>query len=225
MRRKILLAEDEEHIARLISFKLQRENLEVVHAADGESAVQAFEAGSGWSLVILDVMMPRQDGWGALQRIRATESGRSVPILMLTAKAEAQVAAQAAELGATEFLRKPFDPDELTRVALRLSSARKTPDWERDPEIAALKREFVESFPSRVAALSTALNGPGGVQAGDLERLAHKLAGAALTYGFEEIGAAADRVEELSAGAADADALGRAARRLIELLEKTSAKA
>lgn len=126
LRPRILLAEDEEHIARLIGFKLGRDGCDVVVAPDGQRAVQEFEAGAaagtatlGWSLVILDVMMPRLDGWEVLRRIRATEAGKAVPILMLTAKGQA--ASQAAELGATEFLKKPFDPDELSRVVRRLA--------------------------------------------------------------------------------------------------------
>jgi DNA-binding response OmpR family regulator len=111
----ILLAEDEEHIARLVAYKLAREGYAVEHARDGMEAL-TWLPDRPWSLVILDVMMPLLDGWEVLRRIRAEPATHAVPVLMLTAKSQQRDLANAAELGATRFLGKPFDPAELART-------------------------------------------------------------------------------------------------------------
>jgi DNA-binding response OmpR family regulator len=108
-----LLAEDEEHIARLIEFKLKKEGHSVVVARNGVEALERWP-GQIWSLVILDVMMPILDGWNVLKEIRRTDP--NVPVLMLTAKSSETDISKSAELGATRFLKKPFDPAELARV-------------------------------------------------------------------------------------------------------------
>ena len=115
-RPKILLAEDEEHIAKLIVFKLNREGYDVSVAQNGREALELFEKDE-YKLLILDVMMPLVDGMEVLKRVRATaRPSAHVPILMLTAKGRQSDAAQAADLGATQFLRKPFDPAELASI-------------------------------------------------------------------------------------------------------------
>jgi DNA-binding response OmpR family regulator len=110
---RILLAEDEEHIARLIEFKLKKEGHSVCVARNGVEALERWTEGK-WSLVVLDVMMPILDGWSVLKEIRRTD--QRVPILMLTAKSSETDVSKSAELGATRFLKKPFDPAELALV-------------------------------------------------------------------------------------------------------------
>lgn len=110
---RILLAEDEEHIALLIEFKLKKEGHSVCVARNGIEALERWPEG-GWSLVVLDVMMPILDGWNVLKEIRRTDS--KVPVLMLTAKSSETDVSKSVELGATRFLKKPFDPAELALV-------------------------------------------------------------------------------------------------------------
>lgn len=110
---RILLAEDEEHIARLIEFKLKKEGHSVRVARNGVEALE-FWGEDKWSLIILDVMMPILDGWHVLKEIRLKDP--NVPVLMLTAKSSETDIAKSAELGATRFLKKPFDPSDLARV-------------------------------------------------------------------------------------------------------------
>lgn len=124
---QILLAEDEDHIAKLISFKLNKEGYQVTVARNGEEAI-ALLPSRAWSLIILDVMMPIRDGWEVLREVRKSElkaagTAHEVPVLMLTAKTEQQVIGAAAQLGATECMRKPFEPNSLAATVRALLEA------------------------------------------------------------------------------------------------------
>lgn len=116
---QILVAEDEPHIAKLVAFKLGKEGYEVQVAKNGQEALDLLPT-RPWALVILDVMMPLKDGWEVLKAIRADQKHAKLPVLMLTAKGNSQVEANAAELGATAVLRKPFDPNELAATVKRM---------------------------------------------------------------------------------------------------------
>ena len=99
----ILIVDDESRIRKLIKDFIEQEEYSVIEAADGEEAVEQFEANiNKIKLVILDVMMPKQDGWSALRRIRQISN---VPVIMLTARSEEQD-----ELGVDEYVSKPFSP-------------------------------------------------------------------------------------------------------------------
>lgn len=118
---KVLLAEDEEHIAKLIRFILVKEGFDVTHAKDGQEAVDLLTK-EKWNLITLDVMMPHVDGWGVLKAIRSKPEMNSIPVLMLTAKGQKDDESVAQGLGATDYLKKPFDPKELARVAKELAT-------------------------------------------------------------------------------------------------------
>jgi two-component system alkaline phosphatase synthesis response regulator PhoP len=120
--KNILIAEDEEHIAKLVAFKLTKEGFAVTIAKNGKEAIDQLLTKS-WSLLILDVMMPICDGWQVLKQVRATPELARVPVLMLTAKSFQQDMANAAELGATQFLKKPFEPTNLAAVVRKLIEA------------------------------------------------------------------------------------------------------
>jgi len=112
---KILIAEDDPQIARLVEFKLNREGFQVSIARNGKEAVDQMES-DAWSLIILDIMMPILDGWEVLKRLKSSSQSQ-IPVLMLTAKSyQKKDIANAADLGATQFLRKPFDLSELVAV-------------------------------------------------------------------------------------------------------------
>jgi DNA-binding response OmpR family regulator len=102
---QILLAEDEEHIAKLVAFKLEREGYGVTVAHNGLEAIN-FLALRPWALIILDVMMPIHDGWHVLKTIRGLPMLSGTPVLMLTAKGHDTDRANAVELGAQDFVRK-----------------------------------------------------------------------------------------------------------------------
>ena len=104
----ILIVDDESRIRKLIKDFIEQEEYSVIEAADGEEAVEQFEANINkikW--VILDVMMPKQDGWSALRQIRQISN---VPVIMLTARSEEQDELFGYELGVDEYVSKPFSP-------------------------------------------------------------------------------------------------------------------
>ncbi len=104
---KILVADDESRMRKLIKDYLVREDYEVVEAENGEQALDMFYMDSEISLIILDVMMPKVDGFAVLKEIRETSS---IPVLMLTAKGEENDVLNGFELGADEYINKPFSP-------------------------------------------------------------------------------------------------------------------
>jgi DNA-binding response OmpR family regulator len=115
---RILLVDDEQPIQTLLSFPLQRDGYEVVQASDGREALARFDE-QGFDLVVLDVMLPRMDGLEVCRRLRARSS---VPIIMLTAKSEEIDKVLGLELGADDYITKPFSLREFrsrVKAALR----------------------------------------------------------------------------------------------------------
>lgn len=118
MAKRVLIVDDEPRYLRLLEANLRTEGYEVVTAQDGQQAVDVFSA-QPIDLVLLDIMMPRLDGFGATQRIREFSS---VPIIILTAKGEEQDRVRGLDLGADDYLVKPFSATELlarVRAVLR----------------------------------------------------------------------------------------------------------
>src|SRR5688572_15332800 len=101
---RILLVDDEQPVQKLLTFPLEKEGYEVVRAADGQQALARFEEGH-FDLVVLDIMLPRMDGLEVCRRLRAKSA---VPIIMLTAKAEEIDKVLGLELGADDYITKPF---------------------------------------------------------------------------------------------------------------------
>ena len=110
---RILMVEDEEDIAFLIRFLLERNGYAVEHAADGRQALDYLVDSPVPDLVLLDIMLPYHDGLEILERLRTQPNWQTVPVLMLTAKAREADIVRALELGADDYVTKPFQPDEL----------------------------------------------------------------------------------------------------------------
>ena len=108
---KVLMVDDESRMRKLVNDFLSRKNYEVIEACDGEEAIDKFYADKDIALVILDVMMPKMDGWEVCREIRKNSS---VPIIMLTAKSEENDERNGFECGADEYISKPFSPKILT---------------------------------------------------------------------------------------------------------------
>lgn len=108
---KVLMVDDESRMRKLVSDFLTHKNYEVYEAADGEEAIDMFYENKDISLIILDVMMPKMNGWEVCRQIRKDSK---VPIIMLTAKGEEQDELQGFECGADEYIAKPFSPKILT---------------------------------------------------------------------------------------------------------------
>lgn len=106
---QILIVDDDWKMRNLLRIYFSKEGFDTVEAADGNEALLKIKNHS-FDLIILDVMMPEMDGWQVCRSIREV---KSVPILMLTALGETKEKVQGLELGADDYLTKPFDPDEL----------------------------------------------------------------------------------------------------------------
>lgn len=104
---KILVVDDESRMRKLVRDFLQKEGFEVLEAGDGMEAVDLFYEQKDIALLILDVMMPRMDGWEVCREIRKESK---VPIIMLTAKGEERDELKGFELGVDEYISKPFSP-------------------------------------------------------------------------------------------------------------------
>lgn len=106
-RLKILVVDDESRMRKLVRDFLVKNNFEVLEAEDGEQAVDIFFAEKDIALIVLDVMMPKMDGWQVCREIR---SYSKVPIIMLTAKTDERDELQGFQLGVDEYIAKPFSP-------------------------------------------------------------------------------------------------------------------
>ena len=123
---KILVVDDESRMRKLVSDFLHHEGYGVVEAEDGEKAVDIFFEQGDIALIILDVMMPKMDGWQVCREIRRHSE---VPIIMLTAKSDEKDELQGFELGVDEYISKPFSPKILmARVEAILRRAGATGD-------------------------------------------------------------------------------------------------
>lgn len=120
---KILVVDDESRMRKLVKDFLERQGYTVIEAGDGMEAMDCFYETKDIALVILDVMMPKMDGWQVCREIRGTSQ---VPIIMLTARADERDELQGFELGVDEYIAKPFSPKILVarvEAILRRSSA------------------------------------------------------------------------------------------------------
>ena len=103
----VLMVDDESRMRKLVNDFLSRKNYEVIEAGDGEEAIDKFYADKDIALVILDVMMPKMDGWQVCREIRLYSK---VPIILLTARSDERDELLGFELGVDEYISKPFSP-------------------------------------------------------------------------------------------------------------------
>ena len=104
----VLIVDDESRMRKLIKDFLMQKGYSILEASDGEEALNVFEENQNKiNLILLDVMMPKLDGWSVLRQIRQTSK---VPIIMLTARGEEQDELFGFELGVDEYISKPFSP-------------------------------------------------------------------------------------------------------------------
>ncbi|MEE0811595.1 response regulator transcription factor [Blautia sp.] len=106
-KRKILVVDDESRMRKLVRDFLTKQGFEVLEAGDGEAALDIFYADKDIAVLILDVMMPKMDGWQVCREIR---SHSKVPIIMLTARGDERDELLGFELGVDEYISKPFSP-------------------------------------------------------------------------------------------------------------------
>lgn len=132
----ILLVEDEADISELIQFNLERHGFKVRAAANGEDGLKMAAAQTP-QLMLLDIMMPGCDGLTVLRRLRESAATKHVPVIMLTAKGEESDIVVGLELGADDYMTKPFSPREL--VARVKAMLRRLEDSEKPAAVAGEK--------------------------------------------------------------------------------------
>jgi DNA-binding response OmpR family regulator len=118
--RHVLVADDEPHIGRIIKMKLEQGPFRVTLVYDGREAMEAIDRDEDISLVLLDLMMPHLSGLDVLAAVRANPKHAHLPCIILTAAGQEQQHTRAMELGATDFLMKPFSPKRLYARAAEL---------------------------------------------------------------------------------------------------------
>ena len=117
----VLVADDDEDILSLVSLQLERGNMEVIQARDGDEALALAEERLP-DLAVLDVMMPGLNGYEVVKRLRGNERAATMPLILLTARAGGGDANYGYQVGADDYIRKPFSPAELReRVEALLS--------------------------------------------------------------------------------------------------------
>ena len=119
MAKTILVVDDERHIVRLVQVNLERAGYEVTTAYDGVEALEAVNVELP-DMIILDVMMPRMDGFEALKKLRADDKTKDIPVIMLTAKAQDADIFKGWSSGVDSYLTKPFNPRELLAFVDRI---------------------------------------------------------------------------------------------------------
>jgi DNA-binding response OmpR family regulator len=122
---RILVAEDERDIRELIGFTLRHHGHEVLSASNGEDAL-AIALRELPDLVLLDIRMPRLTGYDVCRRLRAEPTTKNIPVAFLSAKGQDSEVQAGMDAGATDYILKPFAPDQLiNRVSLLLGQPRK----------------------------------------------------------------------------------------------------
>ena len=119
---KVLIIEDDEIVWKLIEYKLKKENHELTWACDGLKALEILKTIKP-DLIISDIMIPYMDGLQILTKIKADDELKHIPVIMLTSKARENDVIKGLELGAQDYIAKPFSPSELL---LRVNKALKS---------------------------------------------------------------------------------------------------
>jgi DNA-binding response OmpR family regulator len=112
-RRNVLVVDDEPYIGRIIQLKLESGPYQVAICQDGRSALERLRTDEGVDLILLDIMMPHMNGMEVLSELRRIPQHADTPVIMLTAKGQEADREEAARLGASDFLTKPFSPKKL----------------------------------------------------------------------------------------------------------------
>ena len=128
MPKTILIADDDPTIIKLLQVNLEMEGYTVVCAYDGQDAVEKAQAHPP-DLVLLDIMMPRMDGWAAREALSAVPELKDTPVIFLSARAQQADLRRGYEAGVSEYVTKPFDPTELLDIIGRVLDG----NYERPP--------------------------------------------------------------------------------------------
>jgi two-component system alkaline phosphatase synthesis response regulator PhoP len=120
----IMLVDDDRNLQWALKYRLEKEGYDVLLAADGLDALEKIKVRAP-DLIILDLAMPRMNGFGLLEQMRCEVGGSAVPVIVLTAYSYESNRARCLELGAVQFLPKPFSPRQLVTEIGRILGANK----------------------------------------------------------------------------------------------------
>ena len=134
MAKKILAVDDERHILRLVQINLEKAGYEVVTGSNGREALEMVAQESP-DLIVMDVMMPEMDGFEALQTLKNDPQTATIPVIMLTAKAQDADVFHGWQSGADLYLTKPFNPMELLTFVKRIFEAQSESSEDKAYEI------------------------------------------------------------------------------------------
>lgn len=196
---KILVVDDDRDIVRLVQSYLEKAGFEILTAYDGETALRIMQAERP-QLLILDLMLPDRDGWDVAKEVRANPSLGSTPIIMLTARVEDHDKIVGLEIGADDYITKPFNPREVVarvRALLRRTQMQldqRTPVRLQVGELIldigrrelTLAGQLINLTPSEFELLRELMSNPGFVITRD------ELAEKALGYGASSAGRTLD---------------------------------
>ncbi|NNU16511.1 PAS domain S-box protein [Parvularcula sp. ZS-1/3] len=228
----ILIAEDSDTNALVVSRRLERQGAKVVRARDGREAVLSAQTGS-YDVILMDVSMPEMDGLEATRALRAL-GGRfaSVPIIALTAHALRGDKERCLEAGMNGYVSKPIATDELISNILRTVTDRRPSmqddllvpdtsvnDWQDDPELFA---EVLEMFRGELAGYREALSEAGQAESNEVFRHIHSLKSSAGNVGALPLQALATELDSLSKDGRASEVISRLPN-LIDLIAKTEA--
>lgn len=117
-RKRVLIVDDEPDIVEAIKFRIEAEGIECIEAFDGEDAL-AKARSERPDLIILDIMLPKMNGYKVARLLKFDEAYKKIPIIMLTARAQEKDIKTGEETGADEYMTKPFDMEQLVEVVKR----------------------------------------------------------------------------------------------------------
>lgn len=140
---RILVVDDELAISELVSEALKRQGFRVETASDGDSALEKAETTLP-DLILLDLMLPKLDGWEVCRRLKNQASTKRIPIMMLTARRDEREVIAGLEIGADDYLKKPFSLGELVaRVKALIRRSIPEQASEKGVQLGPLKMDFV----------------------------------------------------------------------------------
>jgi len=117
---RVLVVDDDAVIRQLITVNLELEGFEVETAVDGQDCLDKVKSFAP-DVITLDIMMPRMDGWDAATALRADDETSTIPVVLLSARAQEADLQRGDRIGVDAYLTKPFDPDELISTVRRLA--------------------------------------------------------------------------------------------------------
>jgi CheY-like chemotaxis protein len=158
---RIMVVDDDQNIRLVLKYRLEKEGYDVLLAGDGVDALEKVKAEKP-DLIILDLTMPRMDGFGFLEEIKSDGSS-SVPVIILTAYGYETNRARSLELGAVEFVTKPFSPRQLVAEVWKVLCVRKKRVLVIDDD-ASVRDLLAGLLEAEGCVVDTAEDGPGGVE-------------------------------------------------------------